>query len=247
MRYLILSDIHANWEALEAVMAEAESEGFDDILCLGDVVGYGADPDICCEWVRNNSSQVVRGNHDRAAVGQLDLEWFNPAAQDSTLWTQKRLAANNASWLGNLPAGPIAFEGFQIVHGSPGGEDDYIIYAHEALALVGSLAERVTFFGHTHIQGGFQLIRNNARILKTSMSLLGRVECDLEPDSYYLVNPGAVGQPRDHDPRAAWAIYHSGERRVVYYRTPYDVQTAQAKIIAAGLPDSLALRLAIGK
>ena len=161
MRYLILSDLHANWEALDAVIHEAAGR-YDRGICCGDLIGYGADPNPVVDWARANCCITVRGNHDKASVGLDDLEWFNPVAKNAALWTQRTLTTENADWVRNLPTGPIDIEDFQILHGSPVDEDEYVIAATEAGQAFTYLQRRVAFFGHTHVQGGF--IWNHSRV-----------------------------------------------------------------------------------
>ena len=246
MRYLILSDLHANLQALEAVLAAAAGE-YDQALCCGDLVGYGADPNRVIEWVRANCSQVVRGNHDKACTGLDDLEWFNPVARHAAIWTQQVLSAENADYARNLPKGPLEVENFELVHGSPYDEDEYVLAADEATQAFGYLERRLTFFGHTHVQGGF--IWNQSRVetimrtsLRSDMQTL-----DIDPKCAYLVNPGSTGQPRDGDPRAAYVLYDSSQPAVTYRRVDYDVAGAQKAIRAAGLPPILADRLSVGR
>ena len=136
MRYLILSDLHANWEALDAVVREAAGR-YDQAICCGDLVGYGADPNPIVDWVRANCLVTVRGNHDRACTGLDDLEWFNPVAQKAALWTQEALTPANAQWTRELPKGPLEVEGFQVVHGAPFDEDEYVIATSEASQAFG--------------------------------------------------------------------------------------------------------------
>jgi len=246
VRYLILSDLHANLEALEAVIAEADGR-YDRILCCGDVVGYGADPNPVAEWVRAHCSITVRGNHDKAATGLEDLEWFNPVAKTATLWTQANLTPENDAWLRGLPQGPADIEDFQILHGSPNDEDEYVAAAHEAASSFGYLQRRVAFFGHTHLQGGFLWNHSRVEIIPRTSPRSDRQAMEIDPECAYLINPGSVGQPRDGDPRAAFAIFDSAARMVAYYRTGYDIAAAQRKIRAAGLPDVLADRLSSGR
>ena len=243
MRFLILSDIHANWEALEAVIQHARGK-YDGILCCGDIVGYGADPDAATEWVRQNVPTVVRGNHDKACSGLDDLEWFNPVARLSALWTQATTDPRNIAYLRDLAQGPEQVDGFQILHGSPADEDEYLLTESDALQVVPYLDMPVSFFGHTHIQGGFLCHRNGIRQIRPATR--GASEIELDKDSFYLINPGSVGQPRDGDPRAAYVTYDSGQRVVTYHRVEYDVHTAQKKILEAGLPELLAKRLELG-
>ncbi len=242
MRYLVISDIHANWEALEAVL-QAAKEQYEQILCCGDLIGYGADPNAVVEWVREHCHAVIRGNHDKAGVTLADLEWFNPVAQTATLWTHNELTQENMNYVAALPAGPLQVEDFSIVHGSPLNEDEYIINTPEAQEAFSYQPSQIVFFGHTHIQGGFQCHRNKTLRIQPNRepALL-----EFDPGTAYLINPGSVGQPRDSKPEAAFVIFDSDRQFVVYRRTPYDVKTAQAKIRGAGLPPVLADRLAVG-
>jgi predicted phosphodiesterase len=246
VRYLIISDLHANWEALEAVLRETEG-GYDLVLCCGDLVGYGADPNAVVEWVRTRCAVVVRGNHDRACTGQDDLEWFNPVARAAAIWTQKALNAENAKFTADLPQGPVQVEGFQVVHGSPFDEDEYVLAAEEAGQAFGYLESRLAFFGHTHVQGGF--IWNHSRVETVSRisPQTTHEELEIDPDCAYLVNPGSVGQPRDGDRRAAYVLYDSDAHRLSYHRVEYDIAAAQQKIREAGLPGILADRLSVGR
>lgn len=245
MRFLILSDIHANWEALASVLEHAKGK-YDRILCLGDVVGYGADPDRVTEWVRSNAEFTIRGNHDKACAGLDDLEWFNPVARVSAIWTRQITSPENLEWLGRLPRGPLPVDGFQMVHGSPLDEDEYLISEQEASQVAPYLESAVCFFGHTHLQGGFLCHRNGTKRLPKPGPWSEDHVLELDPDSHYLINAGSVGQPRDNDPRAAYLVYEPGARTVTYYRVAYNISGAQQKILAAGLPDILAARLEIG-
>jgi len=239
--YLIVSDVHGNYEALEAVLEDAKGR-YGKIMCLGDLVGYGADPNLVVEWARSNAAAVVRGNHDRACTGTDLLEYFNPSARASAIWTRGVLTPDNRSYLERLARGPLRLEhdgnrGFDLVHGSPLDEDEYLINPEDVQFLSDYLETKLTFFGHTHLQGGFLLApRGTKRIAPDRM-------LQLEPDYYYLINPGSVGQPRDGDPRAAYALYSPEDRTIEYRRVPYDIGKAAAKILKAGLPESLAMRL----
>ena len=161
MRYLIVSDLHANLEALDAVLAESAGS-YDRTICCGDLVGYGADPNPVCDWARLNCEVVVRGNHDRASTGQDDLEWFNPVARNAAVWTLRTLSRENTDYILGLPQGPVTVESFQVFHGSPYDEDEYVIAAGEAGQAFSYLEARIAFFGHTHVQGGF--IWNQSRV-----------------------------------------------------------------------------------
>lgn len=243
MPYLILSDIHGNYDALQAVLADARGR-YDQILCLGDLVGYGAEPNQVIDWVRANVTSVVRGNHDRACSGRDLLENFNPAARASAFWTRGVLTPENESYLERLPSGPLCVipDGvpnglFDLVHGSPLDEDEYLVGEDDVRFMSDYLETKVTFFGHTHLQGGFLLTPRSVKRFGAGRTL------QLEPDYFYLINPGSVGQPRDGDPRAAYAVYTPGARTVEYGRVPYDIGKAAAKILQAELPESLAMRL----
>jgi predicted phosphodiesterase len=246
VRYLIISDLHANLEALEAVLRDCAGK-YDQAICCGDLVGYGADPNPVTEWVRGNCPVVVRGNHDRASTGQDDLEWFNPVARQAAEWTLGSLSPENAGYIENLPRGPLTVESFQVVHGSPSDEDEYVIGAGEAGDAFNYLGSRIAFFGHTHVQGGF--IWNQSRVETIMKMPSGRKTemLEIDPECAYLINPGSVGQPRDGDPRAGYVIFDSSKKRVDYYRVPYDVAGAQKKIHNAGLPSILADRLSLGR
>jgi predicted phosphodiesterase len=246
VRYLILSDLHANREALEAVERHAAGH-YDRALCCGDLIGYGADPNPVVEWVRAHCLLVIRGNHDRACTGQEDLEWFNPVARDAALWTQRNLSDENAAYVRGLPKGPTFVDGIQLLHGSPCDEDDYVVAPEEAAEAFAYLESHVAFFGHTHLQGGF--IWNHGRVETVSPVPLdgAREVLDIDTSGGYLINPGSVGQPRDGDPRAAYAIYNTEASVVSYCRVEYEVGAAQRKIRDAGLPPFLADRLSVGR
>lgn len=245
MRYLILSDIHGNRQALEAVLEHAKG-GYDSMLCCGDLVGYGAEPNEVVDWARAHLNACIRGNHDKACAGLEDLEWFNPTARAAALWTGQQLSPENLEYLRGLPRGPMEVDSFQILHGSPLDEDDYLVSAFSVSQLRNYLDRPVSMFGHTHLQGGFLVHRNGVRRLARPSGSAETEVLELDPDSSYLINPGSVGQPRDGDPRAAYAIYDPAQRVVEYRRVPYDVQKAQEKILKAGLPEGLAERLELG-
>lgn len=219
---------------------------YDTVLCCGDLVGYGADPNRVVDWARHQQVVVVRGNHDKACVGLDDLEWFNPVARSAALWTERALTPENLAYLRNLPRGPMSVESFQILHGSPLDEDEYLVSTLAASQVTAYLETPLSFFGHTHVQGGFIFRRNGVgRIEQTAAGHESRV-LELEEDVLYLINPGSVGQPRDGDPRAAYLLYEPQERRLEFRRVAYPVEKAQAKILKAGLPELLAARLATG-
>jgi predicted phosphodiesterase len=237
--YLILSDIHANLEALDAVLRDARGR-YDRILCLGDLVDYGADPKAIVEWARANVPVIIRGNHDKACCSDDPLENYHPAARASAMWTRGVLSPDHISYIERLPRGPLRYEDFDLVHGSPADEDEYMITPSDAENAREAIGAPLTFFGHTHLQGGFLVTRRGVRRIAPDGIL------ELEPDHYYLINPGSVGQPRDGDPRAAYALYSPAEHTVEYRRVDYDIEKAADKIQAAGLPQQLAARLFVG-
>ena len=258
MRYLLISDLHSNLEALQAVI-EAANGKYERIVCCGDLVGYGADPNPVVDWVRANVSVVVRGNHDKACVGIDSAEDFNDAARASAAWTQAQLTLENRDYLIQLPKGPCDVDQeFAILHGSPRDEDQYIHDLYTADQVFDRLPDVLTFFGHTHLQGGFyrrvalvekplpqeESWENN--IQKFTVAKIVSQKVELKAGETYFINPGSVGQPRDRDPRAACAIYDT-EGYVEFYRTKYDVESAMRKIMDAGLPEILARRLMIGR
>jgi diadenosine tetraphosphatase ApaH/serine/threonine PP2A family protein phosphatase len=222
------------------VLADARGR-FGRILCLGDLVGYGADPNAVVEWTRANVAAIVRGNHDKICIGLDPLEGYNPAARASALWTQTVLTLESFEYLHQLPRGPMRIDGFDLAHGSPADEDEYLITPRDAAEVYADLDSRLSFFGHTHVQGGFLIARGGVKRIIPAQAL------ELEPDHYYLVNPGSVGQPRDGDPRAAYALYSAEQKTVEFRRVGYDIVAAAEKIRAAGLPESLALRLYEGE
>jgi predicted phosphodiesterase len=246
VRDLILSDIHANWEALEAVLNRAAGR-YDRIVCCGDLIGYGPDPNRVLDWARANVAFVIRGNHDKAACGLENLEWFNAVAKTAALWTLNELTPVNMEYTRLLARGPLLVDGYQIAHGSPLDEDEYMVGAAEAAHAFAYVDEKITFFGHTHVQGGFAMRGRQVRMLAGPMWNENPAVLDLTRDEGYLVNPGSIGQPRDGDPRAAYILYDPAEGCLFYHREPYDIEGAQAKIRKAGLPDMLAERLAVGQ
>ncbi len=251
MRILLLSDIHANLEALEACLAAAPP--FDLVANLGDIVGYGASPNEVVERSRALGKIFVRGNHDKAATGQIDLEDFNPMAASSAIWTRDQLIPDHHQWLRSLPQGPLPLEGFpdvSLVHGSPGDEDAYIVSVGDALVPLLALTTPITFFGHTHLQGGFFANGSSADGFRPEYRTVGQAESvslQLRPAARYMINPGSVGQPRDGDWRAAFALFDTEAQVVNFHRVPYNLKAAQERILSANLPARLATRLAAGR
>jgi diadenosine tetraphosphatase ApaH/serine/threonine PP2A family protein phosphatase len=251
LRVLVLSDIHANLEALEACLAAAPP--YDVLVNLGDIVGYGGSPNEVIERARALGRFFVRGNHDKAATGLMDLTDFNPIAGLAALWTREQLSADNLDWLRSLPHGPIEVDGLpnvQFVHGSPVDEDEYVVTLRDAIEPLLTSSARVTFFGHTHLQGSFSSSNAASDFFRPMYNTVGqseRSEFPLKSGLRYLVNPGSVGQPRDGDWRAGFAVYDSDAAIVSFCRVPYNLKASQERILAANLPQRLATRLAAGR
>ena len=242
--YAVISDIHGNLEALEAVLRDVP-DGVEEIFCLGDVIGYGASPNECCDLVRAHEMPVISGNHDLAVTDlSTDLAWFNPIAAEAIEWTREQLTQENADFLRTRPRTLQKGEAL-FVHGSVRDPDEYImngIVARENLAILKAEypGVRVCFFGHTHVK---------AVAPSPDDPPPGSHALDLGSGGPYLVNPGSVGQPRDGDTFASYVLAEDGRdrARVTYRFVEYDVEKAQAKIRAAGLPGMLADRLAYGR
>ena len=248
MKYLIVSDLHGNWDAFRKVLRDAESEPFDAVLMLGDVVGYGAAPNRTLELLRDMQVEVhsVRGNHDKVVCGVDDGSGFNAVAQYAAQWTRERLTPDNLAYIKTLPQGPLqTSDGAVICHGSPRDEDEYLLSNSDAAGAFGSGNGQISFFGHTHIACVFS---EPIHDLGVSSVLLKGAEgsFQIEPEVRYLINPGSVGQPRDRDPRAAYMFYDSDEGLVRWKRAEYPINKAQYRILKAGLPRVLADRLSLG-
>jgi diadenosine tetraphosphatase ApaH/serine/threonine PP2A family protein phosphatase len=240
VRYAILSDIHGNLEALRAVLADCATDA-DAVLCLGDTVGYGADPLPCVELVAERAQAVVGGNHEHAVAGRLDLAWFNRYARAAAEWTRERLDDDHRAYLGALPLVREVADA-TLVHASPAQPEewDYLVTAEDGFAAFGHFATRWCFVGHSHVPGAWSLGSSGPEHDP------GVAEVTMERGRRYIVNVGSVGQPRDRDPRAAYALWDVDAGRVSIRRVAYDVGGARRKILDAGLPRFLADRLAAG-
>ncbi len=240
MRYAILSDIHGNLEALRAVLDDCAAR-VDAVLCLGDTVGYGADPLACVELIAERAQAIVGGNHEQAVAGRLDLGWFNRHARVAAEWTRERLDEDHRAYLGTLPLLTEVGDA-TLVHASPAQPEewDYLVTAEDGFAAFPHFATRWCFVGHSHVPGAWSLgsagpeHRPGGGLLQS------------ERGRRYLVNVGSVGQPRDHDPRAAYAVWDAEVGRTQIHRVVYDVRAARRKIVEAGLPRLLADRLVAG-
>lgn len=251
MRILLLSDIHSNLEALEACLAAAPPS--DATVNLGDIVGYGASPNEVTERARGLAGIFVRGNHDKVVAGIDSVDNFNPIAGVAALWNREQIDSKHLSWLRDLPKGPVEMKelaGVQYVHGAPDDEDRYVVTPEDASSQLTTFATGITFFGHTHIQGAFHLQGDVVQAVHPTYTTVAKQETwnlAVTEGLNYMINPGSIGQPRDGDWRAAFALFDSEQRVVTFFRVPYDIRAAQGKILSAGLPARLATRLAAGR
>jgi predicted phosphodiesterase len=247
MRYLVLSDIHGNLEALDAVLEAGSSRGYDTVLVLGDLVGYGADPNAVIERVQSlEPTGIVRGNHDKVASGIEDAEGFNLTARNAVQWTYDALTPTHRAYLASLPAGPVVVDDFvEICHGTPFDEDTYVFDELDALRSLETSRRPVCLFGHTHVP--LVCLSGGNGLQVQPLESAGADVVTVQPDHKYLINPGSVGQPRDGDPRAAAALVDTEARQVELFRVLYFVERAQQKVRRAGLPEVLARRLALGR
>jgi diadenosine tetraphosphatase ApaH/serine/threonine PP2A family protein phosphatase len=244
VRYLVISDIHANLEALDAVLADAKSIGYDAITCLGDLVGYGGAPgEVIDRVLALQPVGLIRGNHDKVCAGLEPATNFNDAARTAAEWTHSSLSKEQLERLVALPKGPRALtDGVEICHGAPFDEDYYVFDENDAARAIASASDRICLFGHTHVPAVFSTSDDPARSSpETDDELL------LPKQGRVLINVGSVGQPRDGDPRAAYGVLDTDRGAIRMRRVPYDVEAAQKRIRAAGLPEWLAARLSKGR
>jgi diadenosine tetraphosphatase ApaH/serine/threonine PP2A family protein phosphatase len=243
MLVAIVSDIHGNRHALEAVLADVERSGARELWCLGDIVGYGADPNDCCALVRTNASVCLAGNHDLAVTGSLPLDEFSHGAALAARWTQEVIGDEHLEWLRTLrPQGES--DGVGLYHASPRDPIwEYVLSTLLAELCLDAAPERVCLVGHSHVALSF--VRPEGEAATGDTRRAGDA-LDLSRGEW-LLNPGSVGQPRDGDPHAAWLLLDTGDWRGEWHRTDYDIAGAQAAIRAARLPDSLAERLGYGQ
>ncbi len=245
MRYLIFTDIHGNLEAFQAVLKAVRKKKIDHYLFLGDLVGYGASPnEVVQKLLSLKPLSIVRGNHDKAVAGLDSVQTFNPVAAAAIFWTKKAINKKNLDFLKHLGQSPeIVNETITICHGAPFDEDYYIFGEFDAAEAFAYIKTPVCFFGHTH----FPFVYQEKEGLVEGTFLEGdQNEVRLEKGSTYLINPGSVGQPRDRNPKAAFAIYDSTSRIVRFQRVEYDIELTQKKILDEDLPAALAERLTVG-
>lgn len=240
MKFAIIADIHANLEAFQVVLEDIKSQNCTHYACLGDVVGYNANPKECLDIVREMNIPCVKGNHDEYCSADVPLDGFNPAAAEAVNWTRQQLTEDDRLWLRNLKYVRMVTN-FSIVHATLDGPQRWG-YVFDKLAAAASFTYQNTaicFFGHTHVPVAF---------MRDSMVRGGTYsKFKVEPGKKYFVNVGAVGQPRDNNPKAAYVVYDVDEGTIELRRLEYDIAKAQKKILAAGLPERLAERLAYGR
>lgn len=245
MRYAIFGDIHGNLEGLQAVAAAIEQRGVDAWICVGDIVGYGADPNACCDFLRDRDVICLFGNHDEACIGRGNVSWFNQFARAAAEWTRETLDPDHREWLGTLQ--PIRrVEDFLVVHSSlpDPWEWTYVTTPEIAADTMDASDCDVIFVGHTHIAEVYRRVANRP-IRKGSLRLGGEVF--INDHNRYVINPGSAGQPRDRNWQVSFGIYDTTARRVSVERVDYDVDAAADKIILAGLPEGLGMRLMFGR
>jgi predicted phosphodiesterase len=248
MRYLVLTDIHSNIEALGACMTRARDAGYDRVLCCGDIVGYGPNPNETVDMVRDLNPLCIRGNHDRVASGLGEPDEFTSVARNAILWTRTQLGEAQRGYLAALPMGPLAVgEEGQLVHGALTHEDHYISEDSEAFENLLLAERRITFFGHTHFPVVYTLTRIGSPASSHVHRAEGRNVVSLETFPAAFINAGSVGQPRDGDSRAAFAIWDDEASNVEFYRVEYPIAMTQARMRAEGLPAPLVNRLAVGR
>ena len=243
MRVAILSDIHGNRHALQSVLSDVDDASVDEIWCLGDIVGYGADPDACCELVRERADVCLAGNHDLAVTGEIPTDEFARGAAVAAEWTRETIDPDHLEWLQTLRPSADA-EGVALYHGSPREPVwEYVLDPLSATISMDVQSERVACIGHSHVALSYH------RPPEGDAAGTRREDGDdiaLDPGEW-LLNPGSVGQPRDGDPRAAWLLLDTRAGTATWHRTPYDIQGAQSAIRQARLPESLADRLEYGQ
>jgi diadenosine tetraphosphatase ApaH/serine/threonine PP2A family protein phosphatase len=241
MRLGIFSDIHGNWEALKVVLKAYKAEKIDAYICLGDIVGYGADPNKCVKKVRGLTESVIAGNHDLAAIERTDTRNFNQYAQESAAWTGKELKEKHKEYLTNLPF-TLERENMRFVHATPQNPEqwNYVLSTDQAQFVFETFQEQVCFIGHSHYPIFFKKT-------STAIELLPAGKIKLQANERYIVNAGSVGQPRDGNPQACYCVFDLAAQEVEIKRVPYNVEKAQKKIRQAGLPEYLADRIGKGK
>jgi len=244
MRIGIISDIHSNAEALDRVLGYISK--INKFICLGDIVGYGADPNYCINKVRKlKSIDCLAGNHDFGAIGRINIDYFNYEAKQAILWTTKNLNNSSQEYLSSLPEEIILGDEILAVHGSPLNPVwEYVLDSETASIIFKKYHYRIFLVGHTHLAGYFSFDEDNEKIEYTDLKNGGSIE--IKKDKRYIINCGSVGQPRDGNPQASYGIYDLDRQRLIINRISYPVYITQKKILNAGLPKILAERLDYG-
>ncbi len=244
MKIGIISDIHSNSEAIDSVLGNIED--VDELICLGDIVGYSADPNYCVEKIRSLKCRCIGGNHDFAVAGKVNINYFNSTARTAILWTSLHLKKENLDFLLNLEKKIELRNDVLAVHGSPQNPLlEYILDKDTANLIFRKFHFKIYFVGHSHLAGCFSFNENNNQIDYMNFSHGGSIE--FNENKRYIINCGSVGQPRDGNPRASYGIYDLKYNAINIYRVSYPVKLTQSKIINAGLPESLACRLGYGR
>lgn len=243
MRIGIISDIHSNMEALNTVLENLKGK-VDEIICLGDIVGYGPNPRECCDIIRSNRIFSLCGNHDSACYDDNLIDYFNPFAREAILWTRSQLPDDYITYLKQLSFEEVLY-GFRIVHGAPGDPFEYITTTAEARSAFMSFDEDICFIGHSHIMEYFEQ-RKGSPIVR-QLPLRNQQELIIEEGKRYIINVGSVGQPRDGDPRSAYVIYDTIEKKLTAHRVLYRIDIVQKKMQLKGLPSLLWQRLEVGR
>ena len=243
MRYAIFGDIHGNFDALETVLADIKEQGCEKFICMGDVVGYGAEPVKCLETVREMGCDTIAGNHDWAAIERISIDFFNAYAKAAAIWTREELSDDHKQWLGDLPLS-LTYDDCAVAHGTFHQPEAFnyiqtVFDAQLSFEALKNLGATLGFLGHSHVPVGFFDTDPITYTLDT--------EIPLDEESAIIVNVGSVGQPRDENPKAAWALFDSEAKTIEIRRLEYDIDSAAAKIRDAGLPEILAQRLYHGK
>lgn len=241
MKIAVISDVHSNLEAFQSVTASFSNHGVEQVIFLGDIVGYGANPNECIELLKSICDCNIAGNHDYAAVGKTDITYFNLHAKEAILWTSDILSQDSKRFLASLPLTATLPDGL-MVHSAPQHPElwDYIISLSDARIHFRNFTQQLCFIGHSHCPGIFMLDRSGA----LSFEELGSIT--VKKDTRYIINVGSVGQPRDGNPLSSYGLYDTTTKQYRLIRVPYNIATAQQKILAAGLPRFLAERIAVG-
>jgi predicted phosphodiesterase len=239
--YAVISDIHGNLESLQRAFALIGDDA--EVLCLGDTVGYGPNPNECVRFIRERAAHSVLGNHDLAAIEGFGVEYFNDAAKAAISWTQGVLDEENRAWLNGLSY-ELRFPQFLLVHGAPVDYFEYILDKRTAAKAFAATDAQMIFIGHTHI-AEYWVLEPDGTIGHRHMQQGG--DLHLEPGKRYIIDVGSIGQPRDLNPEASFVFYHEAEGRVEWVRYPYPIVDVQQKIHEAHLPNYLAARLEVGR